>query len=92
MKGRLLSFVLFVSVINFQPAIIFFNGTSSSGKTTIAKELQKKLGDHSILLQLDELNNALYPSVQQVVDEYEHVIVDTIFVFTSKVKFIYPTF
>src|SRR6056297_607177 len=45
--------------------VIFLNGTSSSGKTTIAKELQKSLEKPYLYISLDNYLNNLPPAFLQ---------------------------
>ena len=44
--------------------LIILRGNSGSGKTTVAKELQKKFGYNTMLISQDEMLVA-YPSLQE---------------------------
>ena len=63
-----------------KPLVILLNGVSSSGKSSIARELSSMLDD-SIVLHLDEYQNekeSLYEAVRDKQKQYKYVIVDTL--------------
>jgi len=45
----------FCYAINMQPKLIIIRGNSGSGKSTIAKELRKQMGENTMLVQQDVL-------------------------------------
>jgi chloramphenicol 3-O phosphotransferase len=63
--------------------IIFLNGTSSSGKTTIGKRLQEKLPEPYLLYSVDDLLNCLpgwvfEPTTQEDADKSNQIIYNLI--------------
>ena len=43
--------------------VILLNGTSSAGKTSVAAALQRQLGQHYVLLGIDQFLSALPPDL-----------------------------
>lgn len=71
------------TVFNVKADIIFLNGTSSAGKTSIARELTDLL-KNSVAIHLDTYQGELLQGIQDLAMKYQHVVVDTIFFEKSK--------